>query len=137
MTLIDLIPIRSNGEDIFASWFNTIRSFLEGTSGTEGISQTSFSTLASQSDTNITGLIFDKTITRKAVIEYTIVTATKVESGTYIFLFDGTIWTAYSNNVEGANSLITIDVNSSSGQGTYSSDSETSVLNFRATTFNI
>ena len=136
-SLASLIPIRSNGDDILSGWFNTIRAAMVGYMGTESVPQTRVSTLASQTDTDITGLVFDSAVTRRALIHYVIVTATKVESGNYVFLYDGTNWTSYSGSVEGANSAITLDVTAGTGQATYSSGAETSTLDFIATTFDI
>lgn len=136
-SLASLIPIRSNGDDILSGWFNTIRAALVGWMGTESFPQTRFSGLASQTGTDVTDLVFDKTITRKAKIEYTIVTSTLVEGGSYVFLFDGTNWTSYSRSVEGDNSGITLDVNTTTGQAEYTSGAETFDLDFIVTTFDL
>lgn len=138
MTLFSsLIPIRSNGDDIEASWFNTIRAALISVFGDESLGQTRFSGLASQTNTIITDLIFDKTVTRKAEISYVIVTATKVESGNYTALYDGNNWTMYSGAVQGVNSAITIDIDISTGQVDYTSASETFDIDYKVKTFNI
>jgi len=131
------IPVRSNGDDILSGWFNTIRSAMIDLEGDESIGQTSFSGLASQTGTDITDLIFDETVTRRARIEYTIVTATKVESGEYIFLFDGADWNSYAGAVEGDNSAITLDVAAGTGQAEYTSSTETFTLEYKATTFDL
>lgn len=134
---ISSIPVRANGDTILASWFNAIRSALLLAFGTEQIDQTSFAGLASQTDATVTGFIFDKTVTRKAECSYTIVTATKVESGNFVLLFDGTNWTKYDGDVQGDDSLIILDVDQTSGQVEYTSGGETFTLNFKATTFNL
>jgi len=137
MSLASEIPVRANGEDILAGWFNTIRTALLNLLGSESIIQTLFAGLASQTSTDVTSLVFDKTVTRRAFIEYTIVTATKVESGDYVFLYDGANWTSYSGSVQGVASGVTLDVNTSTGQAEYTSGGETFNLNYKATTFNI
>lgn len=131
------IPIRSNGQTIIASWFNTIRTALLNAFGNESLEQTSFSGIASQTGTDVTGLVFSSASTRRAKIEYTIVTATKVESGDFVLLYDGTNWIKHDGAVEGVDSLISLDVNASTGQVTYDSDTETFTLNYKAITFNI
>jgi len=137
MGLFNDIPVRSNGADIFASWFNTIRTALLGAFGTEQVQQTSFAGATSQTDADVTGLIFDKTITESVTAQYSIKTATLFEKGTFELIYDGTIWALHSGSVSGDDSLITFGVDSSSGQVEYTSGAETSVIKFKATTFNI
>ena len=137
MSLISLIPIRSNSQEILAGWFNTIRSTLLSFFGTEAIEQTSFATLASQTNTAITDLIFDETVTRYAEIEYTIVTATLVESGKYRALFDGSDWILFEGSIQGDLSGITLDIVASTGQVDYTSGSETGTIEFKVTTLNL
>lgn len=132
-----LIPIRANGDDIIAAWFNTIRSALIAVFGDESLGQTRFSGLASQTNTIITDLIFDKTVTRKAEISYAIVTATKVESGNYTALYDGSNWVLYSGAIQGVNSAITLDINTSTGQVDYTSGGEVFDIDYKVITFNI
>lgn len=136
-SISSLIPVRSNGDDILSGWFNTIRTTLITLFGTESLTQTSFAGLASQTNTDVTDLIFDKAKTRRVELQYVIVTATKVESGTYIFLYDGTNWATYGDSVQGVNSLVTLDIDSSTGQVDYTSDTETFTLDYIANTFNI
>jgi hypothetical protein len=137
MSSISEIPLRVNGQTIFATWFNTIRTSLLLLLGNESLSQTSFSGLASQTGVTVTGLIFDKTVTRKAEVSYTIVTSTKVESGNFVLLYNGTIWLKNDGPVQGVDSLISLGVNTSTGQVEYTSGAETFTLNFKANTFNI
>ena len=137
MSLISLIPIRSNSQEILAGWFNTIRSTLLSFFGTEAIEQTSFATLASQTNTAITDLILDETVTRYAEIEYTIVTSTLVESGKYRALFDGSDWILFEGSIQGDLSGITLDIVASTGQVDYTSGSETGTIEFKVTTLNL
>lgn len=136
MSFSDL-TVRSNGDDILASWFNEIRTALLDSSGTEQIAQTSYSSLASQTATDVTGLVFDKTVTRRALVIYTIVTSTKEESGTFVMLHDATNWTLYEGPVEGDDSLITFDVTALTGQVVYDSSTETGTIEFKASTLNL
>ncbi|MCB0421150.1 MAG: hypothetical protein KDD61_09140 [Bdellovibrionales bacterium] len=137
MSIADDIPIRSNGEEILASWFNSFRTTLINLYGTESISLGSFSGSSSQTGANVTSLVFDNTATRRADIEYLIVTATKVESGDFRLLYDGTNWTKFDGAVEGVDSGITLDVDASTGQVEYDSGAETFTLAYKVTTFNI
>lgn len=136
MSLASDIPVRSNGTEMLAGWFNTIRTVLVSMSGMESKTQTSFSGASGQSGTNVTGLVFDETVSRRAEIPYTIVTATKVESGVYIALFDGSDWFMFEGPVEGVDSAITLDI-SVIGQVIYDSGAETFTLQYKATTFNL
>lgn len=105
--------------------------------GDGDISQTGFTGAASQTGANIGGLVFDSSKVLRAEIQYLIDTGTKVESGRYVFLFDGTNWASYGGQVEGVNSGITIDVNPANGQAIYDSGAETFNVEFKATTFNV
>jgi hypothetical protein len=136
-SISSLIPTRVNGQTIFAAWFNTIRSVLETLNGAEATTLTAFSGIASQTGANVTDLVFSSASTRRADVEYVIVTATKVESGSFVLLYDGTNWTFYGGSVQGVDSLISLDVNSGTGQVEYDSDAETFTLNYKTTTFNI
>lgn len=133
MSFSDL-SIRSNGEVITSSWFNSIRTALINFFGAEGVSGLSFSGAASQTDTNVTGLVFDSSSTRSVNVNYQIVTATLTEKGEFDLVYDGSNWALYEGAVSGDVSGITFDVNSSTGQVTYSSGAETSTMVFNATT---
>lgn len=137
MSLISLIPIRANGTEILAGWFNTIRSALLSFFGTEATEQTSFSGAASQTGTNLTGLVLDSSITRRGKIAYTIVTATKVESGDFVILYDGTNWAKFDGAFQGVDSGVTTDVAAGTGQVEYDSGGETFVFQYKVETFNI
>lgn len=131
------IPVRANGQRIQSTWFNTLRTNLLNYFGNDSTPQTQFAGAASQTGTNVTGLVFSSTTTRRAKIEYVIVTATKVESGEFILLWDGTNWTKYDGPVQGVDSLISLAVVAGTGQVTYDSGAETFTLDYKATTFNI
>ena len=88
MSFFDSIPVRSNGDDILAAWFNTIRTFLINYTDSVGITTyTPFASATSQTDTDVTGLIFDKTLVESSTIQYTIKTATKFEKGNFNVIF--------------------------------------------------
>ncbi len=131
------IPVRQNGQTIIAGWFNTIRTAILDFSGTESISQTSFATATSQTNTVVTGLIFDKTITESVTVDYTIKTATLFEKGSFTLIWDGTVWAIYGGSLSGDNSGVTFDVNTTTGQIDYTSGAETSTIKYKARTFNI
>lgn len=137
MGYFDSIPVRSNGDTILASWFNTIRTYLVDYFGGETIQQTSFAGASGQSGANVTGLIFDNSSTESATVEYTVKTATYFEKGSFNLIWNGSAWSIHQGAISGDNSGITFDVNTSTGQVTYSSGGETSTIKFKATTFNI
>lgn len=131
------LPVRLNGQEILAGWFNAIRTALIDSSGSEGISQQSFAGAASQTDEDVTGLVFDNTVTESVRVEYTIKTATLFEKGNFDLIWNGTVWSFHSGSLSGDDSLITMDVDTSTGQVTYTSGAETFTLKYKASTFNI
>lgn len=105
--------------------------------GSEAIGQTSFSGLASQTDADITGLVFDNSVTESASVEYTIKTATKFEKSRFDLIWDGSSWDIHLGAMSGDDSGIVLTVNTSTGQVRYTSGLETSTIKFKATTFDI
>lgn len=128
------IDLRANGETIVASWFNSIRTALVSFFGTENINTTSFSALASQTNANVTGLVFSSASTESVRVFYQIETATLFEKGEFDLIYDGSSWELHQGAISGDNSGITFDVNASTGQVTYSSGGETSTIKFSAIT---
>jgi len=137
MALADDWPIRSNGQDIEAGWFNTARTIMLGILGAESTQQESFSGSASQTGSNVTGAIWDKTVTRMVKVEFTVVTATLFAGGNFHLFYNDTIWTYYEGENVGDISGITFDVNTSTGQLEYDSGAETFVLEYKAEAMNI
>ncbi len=90
-----------------------------------------FTSAASQVDTNVTGLIFDSAEYDSATVTYSIKTATLFERGTFDVMFDGSNWAIHSGGVVGDDSLITFSsIDASTGQVKYTSDVETSAMKF-------
>lgn len=133
MSIFSDIPLRANGDDILAAWFNTLRSALITVFGGGIIGETPFTIADNQSSfQDITDLIIDKSLYRHARIEYTIyrtdAALERKESGiltlTYAVLADA--WELNRESVRddtlnmGARSL---EVVAGTGQVQYKSDS--------------
>lgn len=73
MSIFSSIPVRSNGDTVDASWWNTIRTALINAGGSTIIDE-SQATIGngSTSYTSISGLSFDHSTTRTAEIAYSI-----------------------------------------------------------------
>lgn len=75
MSLFSAIPVRSNADTgtVDASWWNTIRTALIAFAGGGVVDETQFTIADNQSSyQNITGLLFDASVTRAVTLEYTI-----------------------------------------------------------------
>lgn len=75
MGLFDAIPVRSNADrgTVDAGWWNTIRTALVGAFGNGAVTETQFTIADNQSSyTDITGLALSLSVTKAAIIEYTI-----------------------------------------------------------------
>lgn len=132
------IPVRINGQEIVAGWFNDIRTYLVGSSGTEGSEQVNFSGIASQTNTDVTGLVFDKLITESATVEFTINTSDgDFEKSTLDIWYDGTIWNMSQGAVSGDDSLVTLDIDTTTGQVDYTNAAFTFTMKFRAVALDI
>jgi len=132
------ISVRSNGQTIIAGWFNDIRTALLSYAGNEGISQTNFSGIASQTNADITDLVFDKLVTESAIVEYTIKTsAGDFESGSLSIWYDGTNWNISQGAVAGDDAGVTLEIDISTGQVDYTNGAFTFTMKFRASTINI
>ena len=121
MSLATELPERSNGDDIIAGWFNTIRTLLIGFIGTESLKQTTFAGASGQSGTTVTGLIFDKTVTRRVDVKTTIVTATLFGGYDFTLFYNDTVWSIHDKDAVKDDTGITFDVNTSTGQVIYDS----------------
>jgi hypothetical protein len=135
MSLFDNMPDYENGNRITAGWFSYIVGILQSVFSAGYIAETSFSGLASQTDEDVTGLVFDSTDVESAKVIYTIKTATKFEMGELNLIYDGSNWAAYVGALGGDDSGVLLDVNNSTGQVIYTSGAETFEMKFRASTF--
>lgn len=71
------IPSRSNGDQVFASWFNLLQiagAALESLlNASNSLTPTKFTIADNQASfANVTGLVFDHTVIRAAIVQYTI-----------------------------------------------------------------
>lgn len=137
MSLFSDIPIRANGTEILAAWFNTIRTKLIEFTGTGSVGQTEFSGLASQTNTDVTDLIFDNTITESATVDYTIKTTTSFMKSSFEVRWDGSDWSISDGGVHFDDAGVTFDIDSSTGQVDYTSGGETFTMQYRIQTFDI
>lgn len=147
------IPVRLNGQNVDAGWWNILRlaglaieSYLGSFVGqlTAAIGNT-------QSGVNITGLLFSSASVRSAIIDYQIrrvstggSAAERVTTGSGIATYNtlATAWTYTPLSEGGDPSGVTLDINSSTGQMIYTSDtlpgsydSAHSLITFTARTF--
>jgi len=127
------IPIRSNGEDILAGWFNTIRTELLGFSGGGGVAQTTFALTDGAGPLPITGMLCDSVAARTYFWEYDIYRNTTgggaiefVEAGLIIASYKATAaaWT-FSQGPVHSSAGVTFSIVSGTGQFEYTATSET------------
>lgn len=137
MSIFSDIPVRANGTEILAAWFNTIRSKLILFGGTESAGQTAFAGSASQTNTDITSLLFDNTVTESATVHYTILTATLFMKSSFEVRWDATDWVISDGLVSFDDAGITFDINSTTGQIDYTSGLETFTMQYRIQSFDI
>lgn len=126
------IPIRANSDDIFASWWNDIRTALINTFGSGGVLETQFTIADNQSAyTNVTGLLLDQAVTRSVDIEYTIYrtdgAVERRERGTIYATYKavGAVW-AYSRKTHHGDDALNVADSlfvTTAGQVQYKSDS--------------
>lgn len=139
MGFFDAIPNRDNGDDIEASWFNIIKTFLNDFEASIGVSgQQSFAAAASQTDADVTGLIFDSLKIEAARVEYFIKTATLFEKGYFDVIWNGSAWSLYNGQVIGDDSKITFSsIHATTGQVRYTSDVQTGTIKFKSYTITV
>lgn len=129
------IPVRSNAnrETVDASWWNAIRTALVSYIGAGGVDETQFTIAGSQSSyQNVTGLLFDASVTRSLEVPYTIYrddgTASRRESGilrTHYKAREGTWYyerVSWGDDALGNGTVSNPLIVNSSGQVQYKSD---------------
>lgn len=88
-----------------------------------------FSVANNQSSSNVTGLIFDKTLIRSAEIHYQVyraATSSVAQKGILLVIYNGSTWELVSSGQAGdANTVF--DINTSSGQVIYTTDNMSGV----------
>ena len=137
MSFFSSIPIRQEGTEILAAWFNTIRSKLITFFGTGSVGQTEFAGSASQTNTDVTDLLFDNTVTESAEVFYTLKTATLFMMSSFAVRWDGTDWVLSDGPVHFDNAGITFAIDASTGQVDYTSGAETFTMQYRIISFDI
>lgn len=146
------ISSRVNGEKILYSWFEALKAagvLLEGLVGTSFVTETSFTVANNQSAAaNVTGLLFDHTLVRSAIIDidvYRNTTSTgatelkEVRSFTASWKPVAAAWTLTDIGGGGDDSGVVLTI-TSAGQVKYTSTNitgtpATSVMKFKARTF--
>lgn len=134
MALADLIPLRSNADDVDSSWWNSIRTAIGAMLG-YGItySSTPFTIADNQSSyADITGLVFDKDSYQAVKVWYTIfrtdATTPRREVGFFWLMYDSTNGWTLSRTSEIPGSMDALNIAdslavTSAGQVQYKSDS--------------
>lgn len=126
MSTYSSIPVRANGQEINASWFNTLRSALLSGAGIETVGKTNFTIANNQTAAaNVTGLLFSSTNTQLAKIQYTIdrsdaTPTTAFQIGELAVYHDGSAWTLVLLDQAGDDAGVTFSV-TSGGQVQYTS----------------
>lgn len=134
MSVFSSIPVRSNGQTVDVSWWNTIRTALISFAGA-GLVDESQATIADAQGTyqSVSGLSFDHSLVRAVDIEYTIYredgTTSRRERGTLRAMYkarEGT-WgyerQSYGDDALGNGTVSSPLIVNSSGQVQYKSDS--------------
>ncbi len=120
--------ISSNDSDI--ATLNATKANLDS-KGQLKIVPITFAFAASQSGSDVTGLIFDSAEYESGTVTYTIKTATKFERGSFDIIFKGAAWSIHPGRVAGDDSLVTFSgIDATSGQVEYDSDVETGTMKF-------
>lgn len=126
-----IIPLRSNGQIIKATWFNVLKNIIEGVLSPNAISQTTFSIADNRTSlTSITNLVFSSANVLSARVFYSIYrtdgTIERRETGhlTVRFSAISNAWT-WARESSGDNALNFNDslIVNSAGQVQYLSDS--------------
>lgn len=153
MGLFGAIPQRVNGQNVDAGWWNLLQAAGLAIENFLG-SFTAAATAAignTQSGANVTGMVFDHTVLRSVIIDYQIRrvstaagAAERVSTGKLIATYNtlNTAWTLTPDVEGGDASGVTFDINASTGQVTYTSDTMTgtydsgnSLITFTTRTF--
>lgn len=133
----DISTLQSTKED------NTSKGIANGYAALDSKAQLKitpivFAFVASQTGSNVTGLIFDSAEYESATVKYTINTATLFERGQFDVIFDGSNWAIHSGYVVGDDSLVTFSgIDATTGQVEYDSDVETGTMKFTYEAFTI
>jgi stress response protein SCP2 len=144
------IPVRSNGEKFYYSWFNLLRTAgvaLEGFLGAGYIGETSFTLANNTGPANVTGLIIDKTLYKSAQIfaEVRRKTATNeaISNGKITIQYrDNTTTWELLDELNGDDDGVVFTVNASTGQIQYTSDNMSGTgysgtIKFKVMTFSV
>jgi len=92
MSTFNAIPLRTNGKlNVAASWFNVLRTAGLSLMGKSGTAQTNFTILNSQAAVNVTGLVFDETISLSVDVTYHI-NAANFQKASFHAYYDGANW---------------------------------------------
>lgn len=120
------VPIRSNGETIEASWFNTIRTFL--IDGFTGIVSQTTSTIVNNSTTAVAELIFDATDTIAGQVSVYVMRDSDTDpkvitTSRLLFNYDGTNWNIIETDLLGPETGVTFSITQGNtvGQISYTS----------------
>jgi len=131
------IPVRSNGQEITSGWFNTIRSVLIALFGTASSGQASFTVVSGQTGTDLTGLLFDNTVTQDVTLEYLIQTSSFYQAGAVRFTWDGSAWAAHEIYIVADDASLVLSIHATTGQVEYDSGAEGGTMKHKYTSFDI
>lgn len=148
------IPVRSNGDTVFASWWNLLRTWLIYFFGGGAIPETQFTVANNQGvAADVTGLVFTAASYRSAEVEYELSRKTDTASSEVraigrlrlAYRAEGTAWAIlgeeyHGDEIDGLPAGVTFSI-TSAGQVQYTStnisgSNYVGTLKFRARTFN-
>jgi len=144
------IPVRANGDDVFAEWFNILRQWLIYLAGGGAIGETQFTVANNQaSAANVTDLVFSSASHRGAVVEMDVTRKTDTASSevrcrrelTLAYRQESASWVILDETVFGDYDGLTLTI-TAAGQVQYVSTNIAGAnyvgkMNFRARTWNV